>query len=353
MDRLICDAGQATPRRRWERGQTLVVVAVLIVGLVAFLGLVIDGGNVYAERRQMQNAADAAALAGAREWARTQGSDPAAVYAAVEQYANQFDEPERGIDVVASAIITGTHVTVTVSETVPAYFIPVIGISSLQVGAVARAGVYEVTTSGCGLLPLTVKERRPQDPAAPEEWPVAGKTFMLWDSNSSDEFHGWLNLNGKSGNADELKCWLACEGPCNKYPMPPIELCDWENGTPGLKTAALQPIRDCLVGKVVLIPIYDIRCDKNPKDPKEENDEDAAQGVPAPTCVWVDDLGTANSNYRIVRFMPFYISAVAPTGNPKYIEGHIVEQYIPEEGCVKGYESGFSDVATVRLEPVD
>jgi len=44
---------------RAERGQTLVVVAVMIVVLIAFLGLVIDGGKVYAQRRQLQNATDA------------------------------------------------------------------------------------------------------------------------------------------------------------------------------------------------------------------------------------------------------------------------------------------------------
>jgi Flp pilus assembly protein TadG len=49
-----------------EQGQSIVVIALLIVGLVAMLGLVIDGGNAYLQRRRMQNAADAGALAGAR-----------------------------------------------------------------------------------------------------------------------------------------------------------------------------------------------------------------------------------------------------------------------------------------------
>ncbi len=48
-----------------ENGQTLVWVALAMVVLLAFVGLAIDGGAVYAERRRMQNAADAGALAGA------------------------------------------------------------------------------------------------------------------------------------------------------------------------------------------------------------------------------------------------------------------------------------------------
>src|SRR5690606_4536767 len=50
-----------------ERGQTLVQVALMLVVLLGFAALAIDGGMVYAERRHMQNAADAGALAGARE----------------------------------------------------------------------------------------------------------------------------------------------------------------------------------------------------------------------------------------------------------------------------------------------
>jgi Flp pilus assembly protein TadG len=48
-----------------DRGVTMVFVAVSMLALLAVAGLVVDGGNAYAARRQMQNAADAGALAGA------------------------------------------------------------------------------------------------------------------------------------------------------------------------------------------------------------------------------------------------------------------------------------------------
>jgi hypothetical protein len=50
-----------------ERGQVLMLVAVLLTGILGLLGLVIDAGHYYAERRQVQNAADEAAQAGAIE----------------------------------------------------------------------------------------------------------------------------------------------------------------------------------------------------------------------------------------------------------------------------------------------
>ena len=52
-------------RLRHERGAVLVHVTVAIVGLVAFSALVIDYGVMWSSRRQAQNAADSAALAGA------------------------------------------------------------------------------------------------------------------------------------------------------------------------------------------------------------------------------------------------------------------------------------------------
>lgn len=52
-------------REGTESGQALVLLALAFIVLVAFVGLAIDGGIVYTERRRAQNAADAAALAGA------------------------------------------------------------------------------------------------------------------------------------------------------------------------------------------------------------------------------------------------------------------------------------------------
>lgn len=52
-------------KHQHERGQALIVIALALVALVAIAGLVIDGGNVFLDRRRAQNAADSAALASA------------------------------------------------------------------------------------------------------------------------------------------------------------------------------------------------------------------------------------------------------------------------------------------------
>lgn len=52
--------------RRDERGFTIVLVAIALVGVLAVSAFAVDLGQAYASRRQMQNAADAAALAATR-----------------------------------------------------------------------------------------------------------------------------------------------------------------------------------------------------------------------------------------------------------------------------------------------
>ena len=59
--------------KRSESGQVFVILALVVVGLIGFTALAIDGGMVYAERRRAQNAVDAGALAAAL--AKTQSNN--------------------------------------------------------------------------------------------------------------------------------------------------------------------------------------------------------------------------------------------------------------------------------------
>jgi len=54
-------------RRKGERGSVTIMTAILLFGLVLVLGLAIDVSRIYMVRASLQNAADAAALAAARE----------------------------------------------------------------------------------------------------------------------------------------------------------------------------------------------------------------------------------------------------------------------------------------------
>lgn len=55
-----------SPRRGAQRGAVAVMFALSLVVLMGFAGLALDGGRLYVNRTELQNAADACALAAAR-----------------------------------------------------------------------------------------------------------------------------------------------------------------------------------------------------------------------------------------------------------------------------------------------
>jgi Flp pilus assembly protein TadG len=79
--------------RQRERGQSLVLVVLMLIVLLIFAGLALDGGMVFLDRRRMQNAADAGSLAGARELAEAMCDETdritadATIYQAMVDYA--------------------------------------------------------------------------------------------------------------------------------------------------------------------------------------------------------------------------------------------------------------------------
>jgi hypothetical protein len=59
-----------TKERKSEQGQAIVLIALAIIVLLGFTALAVDGSMVYSDRRMVQNAADASALAGGATAAR-------------------------------------------------------------------------------------------------------------------------------------------------------------------------------------------------------------------------------------------------------------------------------------------
>lgn len=71
-----------------QAGQSVVIIALVMIGLVAMVGLAIDGGEVYLSRRDAQNASDAGAFAGARVLT-THPANDTTIRAAINTFAQE------------------------------------------------------------------------------------------------------------------------------------------------------------------------------------------------------------------------------------------------------------------------
>jgi hypothetical protein len=163
-----------------ERGQAIVLVALALVGLLAIGGLAIDGGRLYQSRRQVQNAADAAALAGARvilDGVCSGGAERSAVSAAIQDFARQ-----NGVDITSpdatyiyqyvdgnENILTPTTskvpvetkgISITVMLTETTTFMKIVGWNEMTAPAFAMAMVGPITQlpAGSSLLPIAVPD---------------------------------------------------------------------------------------------------------------------------------------------------------------------------------------------------
>lgn len=310
------------PRRGFwrEQGQSLVVVALMLVVLVGFLGLVLDGGNFWSQRRFLQNGADAGALAGARVYATTKDASQAT--AAARNYAasaNGLGDPLKASDQVTVEVsIQGAGIDQTVAVTVTkvfrTYFLGALGIPSFVMRASAVAGLSPAEAIG-GLLPLAVKKSAVDAIRAKFSDPTADKKVYIYDDDKdvsdyainkiADGERGWINFDKGDVSTSELKYWIDLGG----YPGV-VDVGDtgvWINGSPGSNNSALGEC-EWLIGKKVFVPVYD-----TVRDAKDRPLSDA-------------DLGSGSMDYHFVGFAALTVVYIKDTGTPKILVGTLEDE---------------------------
>ena len=125
-----------------ERGAAMVLVALWLVALVTVAGLVADGGVLLAERRALQNAADAAASAGAMQldesrYRASGGAEVVLDRAAAHAAASGYLAAAGGLTYTVTA--GEARVAVDVERRAPTAFLRVIGIDHVSIRARASA----------------------------------------------------------------------------------------------------------------------------------------------------------------------------------------------------------------------
>jgi len=274
---------------REERGQSIVIVAIAMIVLLIFVVIAVDMAYAYVHRRGDQNAADASALAGARELAdilnandgNLQGKfiSEQTIQEAMNDYAEQngiadtdgtpansvntnvtgyyldpdgsrLSDGSSDIEIGELGIVhpNARGVEAVAHSIAPSFFGGVLGLSGLPIQAEA-AVVFEPgpCTAGC-LAPIaTLTETFQFD-----------ECYNIWDGphgggggeGGSGNF-GWLNWSwqGAGHSCEDIGLPDDCSVNCLEYNLGKdtclsglIDVGDWVAGTTGVKNA--NSIRD-------------------------------------------------------------------------------------------------------------
>ena len=336
-------------------------MVIAMLAIIAGLGLIIDGGNAWAQQRITQAGNDASAEAGAMILAQNLagtvapgGGWDAAVDTAVTSAAT-----DNGVTVdiayytdicgtllrndgtkaagTNDAAVVGGGVLPTNNNTNPdcpagtvgpvagvqvmgsrdfgTFVSSVIGINNLsaKTNATAVSGLLQGTCAsegGCIVLPVTVpvtvvtcgKTGDAQNTATP--WPRNTPVVVpLCKGNPGNV--GWIDWTPKGGGAAELE--QAILHPNN----PPIDLPSWnyvtQTGNPNSKK--IEDALNTYMGQIVLFPLFDLTCGSDP---------DLSQTKVGPNYGCSDVGGNGqNQWYRFPAFAAFRLTEAFVNGNNK------------------------------------
>jgi len=339
-----------------EKGQSIVLIAAILVGLIAFATLAMDAGNLYTARREAQNAADAAAMAGARqivlECSKGAGADESAirnqalqmvagniqngtaqVYYINDSSAHAFSSEIGGVGYVPCACggNKASGVEVTVVKNVPSFVGTLISNGGVA-GATARARFSPVANVTTGLYPFTRRNM-------PIEKNQLVTLRILDDADTMPGNFGWLSWNGDN-NVPNLCESLTPPGdsgtkyynpgtPANNwtadYGDKQINIGDWVQGAPGNKNA--DCVRNWLdyfiANKAPLtIPLYDTVAEQGSK-----------------------------GNYRVASFAAFELQSYDLTGQTKSMTGKFIDWVTPGDWAPPVPCGSGGGVVSVKLVP--
>lgn len=147
---------RAGTREIWEsdQGAIAVVVVVLMVVMLAFAAIAVDAGAMYAQRRQAQTAADAAALAGVQNLPMAPDLALAAASAYAETNMPQADDT--AFTIKSTYVANDTLVASVRQSAMGLYFARFMGIETAPVSAASVAMVGSPTTYRSGLMPFGI-----------------------------------------------------------------------------------------------------------------------------------------------------------------------------------------------------
>ncbi|MBZ5532833.1 MAG: hypothetical protein LAO20_15495 [Acidobacteriia bacterium] len=184
-------------KRRAQRGMTLVVVALLLIGLLVVAALCIDLGVFFTARTSAQHAADAAALAGAYTFVNSPtAAQPAAAQQAAIAIAATNKILNQSVTIAPSDVVVDTanrRVTVTVSRLgdngIGTFFARGFGVANVSVQTQATAQASKTAGGSRCVKPIYIPNTVLSTQATTAAACAAGE--ILFDPANPGHFSSW------------------------------------------------------------------------------------------------------------------------------------------------------------------
>jgi Flp pilus assembly protein TadG len=349
-----------------HEGQAVVLAALAFIVLVGALGLALDGANAYNQRRNANNAADAAAMAGTRELltANENGGTNSDVYQAVETYLDTHLPASSGTltwnayyidrngNQLGSAIANNSSavetidmgdttkvrgIAVNIQFTFKTFFMPLLGRDTLTVSGYGLGLIGPLGgATGPALIPLAISD------TAARDWQTSGDTTNSWSmgvytsttgltSRAIDQTDlrlialdtsGSTPSTGSSGDCssgtpvNSLIYWW-CKGTAYNIETTPDEL-NSHSMPPPSSSSLKNAISTNRIGDDVLMPVYNL-------------------------------LDLSTGKVKIVGFIAVHLTSYQSSGTYKgVLKGKLIGYYTAP-GPISGDSSGFFDTYAINL----
>jgi hypothetical protein len=298
--------------QRSESGQSIIIIAFIVLVLLALVALVVDVGNAYAQRRIVQNAVDSAAMAGALKLIE---NDPngghlvseLAVWQAINDFAT--DNGLTSDKWVAWFVdSTGAHAPNTVDQfmmPVPSwangvevegqlpfntYFAHLLGFDVMEAAAEAAAWILQGPCDHADLFPMTVNvDNFPDDgPDTETDYVLMGGSpnvanddfwWVHWDPRGSDDTfkQGPSSVNLEWNLGDPARSdlwsvgnWVQRADGINSFPSAACILAGRIRDDGTLLSSCDSKMPDTTLVPTVTIPLFDMHSTACPADEDPE-----------------------------------------------------------------------------------
>jgi Flp pilus assembly protein TadG len=258
------DAMSRPNRDTREGGQIIVIFALALVAMVAMVGLVLDGGAAFAQRRGEQNAADLAAMGAANHYLLT--DDKAASQTTAESIAaqNGFSVAAAGTTVTTTWLANNTRVKVDVSAPHRNNFASVVGMPTWQVSTTATVEVG-IPDTAVGAAPFIFNKKVFSDPGGLPlpQYSDPSAPFSFGDSNgdvpNSANDIAWT-CYGTCGNVDSstVRAMVNGTSPVSVTLDPTVDFNNYigqQNN--GNHTTLYDEVQTYLIGQDIAVPVVD------------------------------------------------------------------------------------------------